>query len=292
MARKRNVREIQCESWEGLQDVLAKAAKALGKREGEGLWFRGCRECDHALAPTLMRVTDGLSRKDHDQAEQDLFFEFQARASELRQRGLNEWEYLFFGRHYGVPTRVLDWSDTFGVALYFALEEWDRDKDHGRRRPAIWAINPFALNEANWAEERDIILPRYLGMNDDDGEYWDFGELLLGDGDWAWDGPVAIYPIQINERVRAQRGWFTIHGQDRRALDEQYPQFVVKIVLEAGCLEGANDFLQLAGFNRFSIYPDLDNLARWLREQTVEWTKARTQRRKKKHLARDPRPSR
>ena len=45
-------------------------------------------------------------------------------------------------------------------------------------------------------------------------------------------GSGAIYPIQINERVRAQRGWFTIHGDDRRPLEDQLPRLVGRLDLE------------------------------------------------------------
>jgi hypothetical protein len=273
----RQITTARCNSWNDLADALHAAKKKLD-REGEGIWFRGCREVDHQLLPSLMRDTQGLTDDDHDQFEQDLFYEFQARAGELRERGLSDWEYLFFGRHYGVPTRVLDWTDTFFVALYFALEEWAATSANGRE-PTIWLLNPYELNQESW-DVRDIVLPRYLGM-DEDGDYSDFGELLAATGWWAWDKPVALYPIQINQRVRAQRGWFTIHGNDRAALEEQCPESVAKLILQPGCVNEALGLLDLAGFNRFTLYPDLDNLARHLREQRVLWAKQQRSKSKK-----------
>jgi hypothetical protein len=269
--------ETRCDNWDGLTAAVQEAGAALNPDSFETIWFRGCRESEHKLIPTLMRDTRDLSEDDQDQCERDLFSEFQARATELRQRGLSDWEYLFYGRHYGVPTRVLDWTDTFGVALYFALEEWIVDTPTGRgpdstvkttREPTIWIVNPYALNRKTWEDE--IIQPKYLGL-DKHETYWDFGELLDVDEKWPWDGPVAIYPIQINERVRAQRGWFTIHGNDRRALEDQFPKLVRKIVLERTAVDQVREFLQHAGFNRFSMYPDLDNLAIWIRENNLVW---------------------
>jgi FRG domain len=257
------VREITCRSLDELVAEVQKLQRPL-HADGEMLWFRGAKEHGHGLLPSLMRITEGLSDEDHDQVEEDLFFEFQARATELRERGLTDWEYLFFSRHYGLPTRVLDWTDTLGVALYFALEGWENES--GKDKLAIWVLNPYSLNQKTW-ELRDIILPRYLGWDEREDEYWEFGELLAAEGNWAWDGPVAIYPIQINDRVRAQRGWFTIHGNDRRALEHQFPREVTKIVLMPDCVASSREFLDLAGFNRFSIYPDLENLAKWLRDQ-------------------------
>lgn len=138
--------------------------------------------------------------------------------------------------------------------------------------PAIWAINPYALN-TKWSDVRDIILPKYLGLFDD--EFWDYGEMLASEGPWPWHSPVAVYPIKLNERVRAQRGWFTIHGNTRSALELQVPELVVQIVLKAGCMNEAFRFLTLAGINRFSIYPDMENLATWIRGKNLDWVARR-----------------
>jgi hypothetical protein len=261
--KRRTGNVITCRTWQDALDARKEVRSRLAPKDREAIWYRGCRDQNHTLTPTLMRDTAGLSPAVHDQIERDLFFEFQARAPELRRLGLSEWEYLFYGRHFRVPTRLMDWTDTFGVAVYFAVENWSRDEG---KKPAIWMMNPYALNETTW-DEREITLPRYLGLYD--GDFWDFGEMLAASGKWAWDEAVAIYPIQINERVRAQRGWFTIHGNKRTALEAQCPRHVAKLVLEPDCVEDAKDFLELAGFNQFSIYPDLDHLSEWLREQNL-----------------------
>jgi hypothetical protein len=261
--------------WSALTKLVAMAEAKLRPDQSETLWFRGTSNQAYTLEPTLMRDTANLPKSSHDETEQELFFEFQARAPDLRSRNLSDWEYLFYSRHHGVPTRLIDWTDTLGVSIYFALELFMDGQLEGKgnptAEPAIWILNPYSLNEKTW-DFRDIILPRYLGLQDQD--YWDFGELLIGSGDWAWDGPVAIYPIQLSDRVRAQRGWFTIHGNNRSPLEAQYPKLVWKIILEKQCIEEALHFLQWAGFNKFSIYPDFDNLAIWLRQKNLRSTAA------------------
>ncbi len=260
------VETIRCSSWDDIESALAKASKTLCSNDGDILWFRGCRDETYQLTPTLMRETAGLSPRKHDGVEQDLFFEFQALATELRHKGLTEWEHLFYARHFGLPTRVLDWTDTFGVALYFAFE--NIGAANPSTTPAIYILNPYSLNELTW-DEHEISLPRYLGLIK--GDFWDFGEMLAASGKWAWDGPVAIYPIQLNDRVRAQRGWFTIHGNDRRPLEEQYPRQILKLIIEQSCYEKVFQFLDLSGFNQFSMYPDLDHLAAWIRDKNMQW---------------------
>jgi hypothetical protein len=161
------------------------------------------------------------------------------------------------------------------VAIYFALEEIIDAEVNGKkwpvRPPAIWILNPYALNRKTW-EIDEIISPRYLGLRGNNEA--DFGELLdEEDKYWQWDGPVAVYPIQLSERVRAQRGWFTIHGNNRSALEAQLPKLVSKIILKEQCVKEGLRFLELAGFNKFSIYPDYDSLAIWLKQKNMPTAK-------------------
>jgi FRG domain len=277
--------------WAALTDIAKMAQRKLSPDNSEGLWFRGTADSTHQLMPTLMRYTDGLSGDDHDGIEQNLFFEFQAKSPDLRSRNLTDWEYLFYSRHHGLPTRLIDWTDTLGVAVYFALEPlMDAALKGGpvpATEPAIWALNPYSLNEETW-DVRDITLPRYLRFRGNDKDYWDFGELLAAEGEWRWDDPVAIYPVQLGDRVRAQRGWFTIHGNSREPLEQQYPQLLWKIILEKKCIEEALLFLEWAGFNKYSIYPDLDNLAIWLRQKNLEFVTTHSAKNASKRTTKGP----
>src|SRR5688500_7332224 len=63
----------------------------------------------------------------------------------------DDWEALFFMQHYGVPTRLLDWTENPLTALHFALmgspSSWD--KSNGRtytKTAAIWVWNPTEWN--------------------------------------------------------------------------------------------------------------------------------------------------
>lgn len=51
--------------------------------------------------------------------------------------------WLTLMQHYGLPTRLLDWSESPLVALYFALSS---DED-AKTDAAVWVLNPMRLNK-------------------------------------------------------------------------------------------------------------------------------------------------
>ncbi len=46
---------------------------------------------------------------------------FRAKARELNNSIYDDWDILFYMQHHGIKPRLLDWSDSFSVAVYFAL---------------------------------------------------------------------------------------------------------------------------------------------------------------------------
>jgi hypothetical protein len=79
--------------------------------------------------------------------------------------------------------------------------------------------------------------------------------------------PLAIFPTMQNARIFAQKGHFTIHGAIERPIEEICPDCVTKITLPAAALGEARVFLHLAGLNEYSVFPDIDGLARYLTKE-------------------------
>lgn len=256
------------------------AVKSLDFGDAEVPWFRGQDDANHDLLPSLFRPTTiqrfaGPSRAaemTYDERqdsllrlESDVYFEFAAKASAVQTAARSAWDTLFLMRHYGLPTRTLDWSETLGVSIFFAVGTLDLSLN---RAAALWILNPYALNEETWGG-RDTVLPRFLAAPKSEDEDCDYDELLAywGHSELAFDGPVAVCPDRLNERMHAQAGSFTIHGNDHDAINlhKDGRKFVRKVEIPHAACEGAKAFLRIAGISERSLFPGLDGLSREMR---------------------------
>jgi hypothetical protein len=249
-------------AWKNFLDEIDSARERLNFQDGEECFYRGQRETAWELLPTLLRhcKTKRIQRAAAIRGlEGSLYFEFRARARELHDQSLSEWDILFSMRHHGLATRLLDWTATLGVAVFFAL----RDR-RPNSVPCVWVLNPYALNRISWSI-RDLVAPEYLPRGD-----YDFSEYLVDyskNAGFDWDEPVALYPLQRNARQHAQRGYFTIHGEDHRPLEKIAGRRLLrKVELPKEAWEDAEAFLNDAGIDEFLMFPDLDGLARHLHE--------------------------
>jgi hypothetical protein len=247
-------------AWHQFVAEVKRAKQELDFRQNppsapEEALFRGHRNSSYQLLPALQIHCDGLkmSKNAMQDLESDLFFEFQARAAHLHPEVTDDWEILFLMRHYGMATRLLDWTSVFGTAVYFALRRAEPTDE-----PHIWILNPYKLNEDNKdSGVRDFLAPKYINENED---YSDMLTDYKNPG-MGWNHPFALYPLtRWNARLHAQRGYFTIHGDKLKPLDQLMPKCVSRVNIPREAIEGGLEFLELAGINDYSMFPDLEGL--------------------------------
>jgi hypothetical protein len=177
----------------------------------------------------------------------------------LHSLTLSEWDVLFSMRHHGVYTRLLDWTEVLGVALYFTVCKVKTESN-----AALWLLIAHRLNtRSTQCGCRDLVAPPYVIVGRNDVKYSEFLVHPAGGG-MGWDLPIGLYPVQRNSRLFAQRGYFTMHGRNPAPLDESCSEYVRKIEIPPDLIPPIKHFLEVAGITEYSLFPDLVGLGRQL----------------------------
>ncbi len=66
-----------------------------------------------------------------------------------RSGSIDEW--LFLMQHFRAPTRLLDWTESALIALFFAV--YKEEKDDEKHESAVWMIHPLELNKTEGSIE-------------------------------------------------------------------------------------------------------------------------------------------
>jgi hypothetical protein len=255
-------------------DIVSKA-RALDERfraEGSIAWYRGHRDAAWELKSTLHRYVDRLldgmkepwTEKEKVALLRDdyktLYRKFRIEAWPLMPANeRSDWGVVFAMQHYSIPTRLMDWSESFACAVFFAQL---------KRRPAdaaaVWVVDPQALNKISLGN------PGLVALDESADK-----AAVVDARDWhpKWRVPdrelptIAVAPIFTNPRMVPQRSRFTLAADSFLTLDEQWKgQLVrgghlIKIELTPETFEDAEEFLSIAGLDAFSFYPDFPGLA-------------------------------
>ncbi len=219
------------------------------------VWFRGHSNSGWELTPNIFRTKSNIRVCD----EEELYGEFVRRGGSLLSGLSDGWHAYFMMQHHGIPTRLLDWTDSALVALYFALKA-------SRTDAAVWAINPLWLNSCT-VERYALVDPRFdpvavafrvdaIRASLQDSES---GTPLLS---------MAVRPPLVSSRMFGQRSLFTLHGsqdipiEKYSFVDRDSP--LSRIVIPERNLSDFRVGLRLCGIAETTVFPDLDGLAKEL----------------------------
>jgi hypothetical protein len=248
----------------------------------DGWSFRGHAIADWRLEATLERATTQLvlallgtgayfSRErlkpgDH---EKEILLEFQRGAHQYitptpADDEIVDW--LALMQHHGAPTRLLDWTRSPYVALYFALER-AQPKD----RSAIWAIDRHWMDRAS-ARAMKKHDRRCPDPSDFKGMCQYINRMLFKPNNPAVIVPVN--PVRMNDRMTAQQGHFLCnlsHGESfdvtlftmLRTSRTRTPAVKKLIVEQEQRIEMLKE-LRRMNLHSASLFPGLDGFARSL----------------------------
>lgn len=220
------------------------------------MWFRGQSDYSWGLVPSVQRK-DGMG-KNYEQYISTNFMIHTMRLNSNAPQRYDRASWLTLMQHYGLPTRLLDWSESPLVALYFALSS----NKNAKTDAAVWVLNPMKLN-------KKVSYGEYVPPISYDS--------LRGDLEGAFSNHdnndyelqnriIACHGVGCDLRMYVQQSDFTIHSTTERLdqilkLDESCDYFY-KIRIPQQIRKQLLAQLDAMGFRESSIYPDMEHIAK------------------------------
>jgi len=201
--------------------------------------FRGQRQSDWLLEPTLTRALKNIKYKDKEELISEHLkrfnLEIRGRRGQNPKR-LSDSELWALGQHYGLHTPLLDWTQSPYVALFFALTGIEKSKTG---YSTLWALNSLDIHEINgWYSKK------YKGKQ-------------------KWIVELINPELDENERLVNQNGLFTKLNflNDIETWVEKGPDLgwitLSRINISDKVKEEGISFLNLMNINYSTLFPDL-----------------------------------
>lgn len=196
-----------------------------------GLWFRGHCQDGLELMPRVFRTR--LQADDSGTGmwdETNVYDHLKLRVPSHEHVYHTAFDWLCLMQHYGVPTRLLDWSESILPALYFAVN----DPQHAKRADGeLIVLNAKRLNRRSRAkptiaspEGYEVVVRAEMASTRSRAKLQckptvvaalaQVPEERGGDVDLAglqtFLRPVGVFPRRLNERMTLQSSVFTLHG--------------------------------------------------------------------------------
>lgn len=183
--------------------------------------------------------------------------------NECEHTPVSKLSWLSVMQHYGVPTRLLDFTESPYIALYFALEAYN---PQSKADLAIYAIDYSAVMDAS-----------VKFISDKDAGFGETRKSIIGKQDKIFDETVDRFsygiiwitePLELNVRIDRQAGTFLISGDKESKIEDLLSLSlydfctVNKYIIPHKLYEGIYALLRKVNINAKSIYGDLTGLAK------------------------------
>ena len=252
-----HIRQIEITSLQQFLDEVQKLKVVTGF---EKIWFRGIADESYGLEPSIYRHAGDPV------IEKQLLNRFITRAQPFidDKSAKTYWEWLFIMQHYGVPTRLLDWSESALISLAFSVIY--REAKHSGKNAAMWCLDPIKLN-------RDFV--KGLRPTEPIPSIIDNTVKRIAvyeDETIPVDFPISVYGPLNSVRIVAQKGVFTLFPfKEKFKLEdlEGVEKFLVKLIIPDANITEIKDQLITLGITENNVYPGLDSIAKEINREIL-----------------------
>lgn len=177
------------------------------------------------------------------------------------------WRQLIIGQHYGLPTRLLDWTYSSLIGLHFATSG-ESFSEMDKHDSVLWKIDILEMNQT---------LPeRYKAKLKEETAYLFTPEMLKKitpdlktyDTDMAKKSMVLIEPPSIDQRIINQYSYFSIvpkYIDDIEDFLDKNTVNTVKYIISKDIKWRVRDMLDQLNINERIVFPGLDGLSAWIK---------------------------
>ncbi len=268
------------------------AVKSISFADDEILLFRGHANCAYRLQPSIFR--DKCNKKNEEQRQyHEILIEY---PEEFKKR--SHLSNLVKMQHYGVSTRLLDFTRNPLISLLVASEPSDFDGEviivkvkkseilhHNSDRALMLSCIPCFDDDKQEAMRKFCmahngrITEQYIQSYDNvmhkflheiRGEYPGFECEMIGED--LLKG-YFVAPVKDNERMKLQNGLFYIFGLDEEPLDDKM-DFERILIDKRAKRELLND-LELMDISNANMYSGFERKAMNIKGKYVSWKEDR-----------------
>lgn len=238
---------------------------------------------DYKLIPGIFRwkqISTGHYSSEYAQLEHNILYDFISEACRFMPNisDDNICEWLEVAQHFGVPTRLLDFTQNPLVALYFACS------DLQDINASVYIINETAYNKVFFGENALVLATKsqyYISKIITDEVIWQ--NYLSHDDPQYIQYPWIYKPYYLEERMTTQSSIFMLWGAQRQELtyfmkpeywmsNENNPNnkeigIIYYILIPGNKKAEILKQLNLFGINEKFIYPGLDGVGRFIKKK-------------------------
>ena len=201
----------------------------------EVILFRGQSE-KKALIPSIARDNPTI---DTTNLEKRMLEELKRRTKiMINGTQFDEWDWLVYAQHFGMKTRLLDWTSNPLTALWFACNnEYKRDLDS----------TVYILKNTE----------KYLLDKSKETSPFSRSKTMV------------LKPTLNNERIIAQAGWFTAHKYSSTAKcfvdlrkNKEIELSIIEVTIPKNIKQSILKSLDIFGINNQTLFPDVSGICK------------------------------